>query len=83
MMALLDVKDLSVNFGQFQAVNQASLSVDRGQFVALLGPSGCGKTTLALSILQLQSGAQISGQILYKGVNLLTLSEQMKDNSNY
>src|SRR5918993_596804 len=33
-------------YGAVQAVDQAQLCVERGEFVALLGPSGCGKTTL-------------------------------------
>ena len=75
-MALLEIKNLSVNFGKFQAVKNANLTVDKGQFVALLGPSGCGKTSLALSILQLQADVGLSGEILYNGSNLLKFSEK-------
>jgi len=76
-MALLEIQNLSINFGAFQAVKDACLSVDKGQFVALLGPSGCGKTSLALSILQLQRGVDIWGKIIYKGANLLTLPQSI------
>ena len=45
----LHLKGVSKQFGtgdaSVLAVNDASLTVDRGEFVALLGPSGCGKTT--------------------------------------
>jgi len=37
--------------GRIQAVNRVSLSVERGEFFALLGPSGCGKTTLMRTIV--------------------------------
>ena len=37
---------VSKRFGAVQAVDDAQLCVERGEFVALLGPSGCGKTTL-------------------------------------
>ena len=37
---------VSKRFGAVQAVDEAQLCVERGEFVALLGPSGCGKTTL-------------------------------------
>ena len=37
---------VSKRFGAVQAVDDAQLCVEQGEFVALLGPSGCGKTTL-------------------------------------
>src|SRR5436853_499904 len=45
-MALLDIIQASKRFGASPAVDRVSLSIERGEFFALLGPSGCGKTTL-------------------------------------
>ena len=42
----LQIDKASKQFGDVVALNRASLSVERGETLALLGPSGCGKTTL-------------------------------------
>src|SRR6478736_1198524 len=44
-MAHVVLKDLVKTYGSFKAVNEVSLAVNDGEFVALVGPSGCGKTT--------------------------------------
>jgi ABC-type sugar transport system ATPase subunit len=44
------LKDLCKDFGKVKAVNNFSLEINDGEFVALLGPSGCGKTTTLLMI---------------------------------
>jgi putrescine transport system ATP-binding protein len=45
-MALLEIERIEKRFGRVAAVDRVSLSVEQGEFFALLGPSGCGKTTL-------------------------------------
>ena len=67
-MALLEIRNISRRFGDFQAVKDVSFSVGGGEFFTLLGPSGCGKTT----ILRMIAGFDLpdAGQILLDGRDL-------------
>jgi ABC-type branched-subunit amino acid transport system ATPase component len=47
---LLDVRDVSVVFGGFRAVDHVSLTVNPGEIVGVIGPNGAGKTTLMNAI---------------------------------
>ena len=49
-MARLSIDRVSKSFGDFRALDDVSLDVDDGEFVAVLGASGCGKTTLLRQI---------------------------------
>jgi phosphonate transport system ATP-binding protein len=62
---------LSKNFGPLRALDGASLSVARGEFVAVLGPSGSGKSTLFRCITRLTEPD--AGQILVCGQPMHTL----------
>ncbi len=45
-MGYLEIKNLTKKFGEFTAVEDISLTVEKGEIIALLGGSGCGKTTI-------------------------------------
>jgi ABC-type Fe3+/spermidine/putrescine transport system ATPase subunit len=44
-MAMIDLRDLQVGYGEGAVLDGFNLTVDKGELVCLLGPSGCGKTT--------------------------------------
>ncbi|MBB3002304.1 microcin C transport system ATP-binding protein [Paraburkholderia tropica] len=73
---LLDIQDFSVRFGDKLAVRDLSLSIARGERVALVGESGSGKSVTALSILGLVAQAELGGRMLLDGVDLLQQSER-------
>jgi putative spermidine/putrescine transport system ATP-binding protein len=58
----LRLEHISRDFGQFHALRDVSLTVKRGEFVALLGPSGCGKSTALNCIAGL---LQVTGGAIY------------------
>ena len=68
MSNLLEVNQVSKNFGDFKALNNVSISVPKGSIFGLLGPNGAGKTTLIRIINQItmpDSGAvHLDGELL-------------------
>ena len=49
-MSFLNLEGVSKYYGDFGALIDMTLSVERGEFISLLGPSGCGKTTTLQAI---------------------------------
>jgi len=71
LQTLLQIKDLSIDFitenGVIPAIKDLSLSIDRGEILAIVGESGSGKSVTALSILQLlpPTANYKSGEIIF------------------
>ena len=76
MTTLLDIRDLSVAYGNVEAVHGVSLKVDEGSIVTVIGPNGAGKTTLLGAIMGMLPAR---GEIQYCGarVNALTVEQRV------
>lgn len=71
MPPILELRNVSKHFGEQRAVDNISLSVEKGKFYALLGPSGCGKTTTLRLIAGFEQAT--AGDILLNGVLISNL----------
>ncbi|MBB3933033.1 branched-chain amino acid transport system ATP-binding protein [Kaistia hirudinis] len=70
-MSLLEIRNLDVRHGLLQAVRDLSLSVEKGETIALVGANGAGKTTLLRTI----AGAHMpaGGSVVFNGIDITTI----------
>jgi Fe-S cluster assembly ATP-binding protein len=73
-MAYLEVKDLKVNIGDKEILKGITLSIEKGEVVALMGPNGSGKSTLAYALMGHPSYQVTSGKIYLNGEDVTTSS---------
>lgn len=83
---LLSIRDLCVTYktraGDLSSVDTLSLDLYKGEILGLVGESGCGKSTLGKAIMRMvpPPGEIVKGQLIFKGQDLMTLSErEMRD----
>ena len=80
MNPLLEVEDLKVSFSiqgkELQAVRGISFHLMKGEAIGIVGESGCGKSTAIQALTKLSRAPHISGKVLYKGRDLLSMSEE-------
>ncbi|MBC7576450.1 ABC transporter ATP-binding protein [Tardiphaga sp.] len=74
-MALLEVRDLNVRYGEIEALRGISFSVEEGQVVTLLGANGAGKSTTLRAISGLAKPA--AGEILFDGQSIAGLGPEV------
>ena len=67
-MAMLEIKDLEVNYGMIKAIRGVSFEVNKGEVIALIGANGAGKTTILHTITGLIAAKH--GSIMFDGKEL-------------
>ncbi len=83
MEPLLEVKDIHTQFftqdGVVKAVDGVSFEIYPGETLGIVGESGCGKSITAMSLMRLipsPPGKIVSGEIIFKGENILDMSDE-------
>ena len=75
---LLEVSDLSVSYGDIEAVHGISFHVENGEFVSIIGANGAGKTTTLRALMGLQNVK--SGKILFDGTDITDMPAHKRAN---
>lgn len=77
MKPILQLKQITKNFGETKVLKSFNLDIYKGEFITLLGPSGCGKTTTLRIIAGLQQPS--SGQVLLNEKDITNLAPDKRD----
>ncbi len=75
--AYLELRDLRKNFGDFVAIDNISLRIQKGEFITFLGPSGSGKSTTLYAIAGFIEPS--AGDVLLNGRSLLGVAPNHRD----
>lgn len=70
---IIEVKNLNVYYGKFQALRDINLDIQRNRITALIGPSGCGKSTFLRALNRMNDlieGCRTEGEVLFEGRNI-------------
>lgn len=68
---LLEVNDLSISYGDIEAVHGISFHVEKGELVSIIGANGAGKTTTLRALMGLQNVR--SGKIMFDGIDITAM----------
>jgi phosphate transport system ATP-binding protein len=72
-MPHISLRNLTIGYGNQQALRDITVDIPDGQITAVIGPSGCGKTTLLKSmnrLIDLSEQAKVEGQVIIDGINI-------------
>ena len=78
MDSLLEVRDLRVSVGETEILKGIDLTVNTGEVHAIMGPNGSGKSTLAGVLAGRPEFTIVSGEVLYRGHDLLALLPEQR-----
>ena len=78
---MIDIRDLTVQFGSFRAVDQLNLTVKSGELFGFLGPNGAGKTTTIRVLNGVQPPSQ--GRVLIDGYDIVSHFSEIKRFTSY
>ena len=73
-MSLLELKNVYKIYGDLHALDNVDMTIDQGEWVAIMGPSGSGKST-AMNIIGCMD-KPTSGEVLLDGQNIANLSRR-------
>jgi phosphate transport system ATP-binding protein len=79
---VIEIKDLNVWYGHFQAIRGVTLHVARNRITAIIGPSGCGKSTLIRCLNRMNDlipSFRAEGEVVFDGQNLYERSVDAVD----
>lgn len=72
---IIEVKNLSVFYGNFQALKNININIQANKITALIGPSGCGKSTFLRTLNRMNDlieGARTEGQVIFDGKDIFS-----------
>jgi phosphate transport system ATP-binding protein len=70
---LMELREVSVFYGDFEAVRDTNLPIGQNRITAMIGPSGCGKSTILRALNRMNDlipGARVSGTVTYHGQDI-------------
>jgi phosphate transport system ATP-binding protein len=70
---LMELTDVSVYYGAYEAVRNTTMPIRQNQITAMIGPSGCGKSTILRSLNRMNDlipGARVTGGVTYHGTDI-------------
>lgn len=70
---MIEAKGLNLWYGDFHAIKDINMSIEKNKVTAFIGPSGCGKSTFLRAINRMHEvieGARVEGELLLEGQNI-------------